>query len=137
MSSDSIYFGPHNTNKNFSNCIQVAPENNSDSSYHTWKCAENPTFKVNIHITATSNFKKQEHNKCKKHNYKNKFGNSKTSKYMFPTGTLLFHISQMIRSVKDISVSIESIKCFLGMLGERYSFKKKPEIPHDSTPPSE
>ena len=52
-------------------------------------------------------------------------------------GTLLFQVSQPIRSSKDMLVSIDTInKCFLGKIGERYSFKK-PESQHDNTSSSE
>ena len=73
------------------------------------------------------NTTKQQMQKC---NCTNKFGNNKTSKNMFPMGTLSFQISQLIRSSKDILVHIDSIKCFLGKLGESYSFKRKPETVH-------
>ena len=33
--------------------------------------------------------------------------------------------SQPIRSSKDMLLSINTIKCFLGKIGDRYSFKKK------------
>ena len=46
---------------------------------------------------------------------------------MFPMGTLSFQMLQLIRSGKDMSVSIDTIKCFFGIIGEMYSFKKKPD----------
>ena len=46
---------------------------------------------------------------------------------MFPMGTLLFQASQPDRSGKDMLVSIDTIKCFLDKIGERYSFNKKPD----------
>ena len=55
----------------------------------------------------------QQMQKC---NYTNKFANNQTSKNMFPLGTLSFQTYQPIRSSKDISVSIDSIKHFLGKL---------------------
>ena len=36
MSSDSIQFGPHNTNKNCTNFVQVAPVHTSDLSHFTY-----------------------------------------------------------------------------------------------------
>ena len=39
MSSESINFGPHNTNKYCSNNVQIVPANTSDlsqSTYHAW-----------------------------------------------------------------------------------------------------
>ena len=49
-----------------------------------------------------------------KTNYTDTFGNNKTSNNMFPMETLLFQASQPVRSNKDMSVSIDTIKCFLG-----------------------
>ena len=46
---------------------------------------------------------------------------------MLPMEALSFQASQPIRSGKDILVSIDTIKCFLGKIGERDSFKKKPD----------
>ena len=48
-------------------------------------------------------------------------------------GTLLFQVSQLIRSIKDMLVSIDAIKHFLGKIGDRYSFKKKLESQHENT----
>ena len=42
---------------------------------------------------------------------------------MSPTGTLTFKASS---SSDDMSVSIDTITCFIGQIGEKYSFKKKP-----------
>ena len=61
----------------------------------------------------------------KGNNYTDKFHNNKSN--MFPMGTLSFQASQPIRSGNDMLVSIDTIKCFLGKIGERYSFKKKPD----------
>ena len=76
----------------------------------------------------------QQLHKC---NCTNKFDNNKTSKNMFPTGTLLCQASHPITSGKDMSASIDIIKHFLGKLGEKYSFKKKLHTQHDSTPSAE
>ena len=51
------------------------------------------------------------------------FCNNKNT-HWFPAGTLSFQASQPIRSGKDISVSIDTIKWFLGKIGEKHSFKK-------------
>ena len=44
-------------------------------------------------------------------------------------GTLSFQASHKIESNDDISLSINSIKCFLGKMDEKYSLKKKPDKP--------
>ena len=56
---------------------------------------------------------------------------------MFPTGTLSFQVLQPIRSTKDTSASIDTITQVLGKIGDRYSFKKKPESQHENTTSSE
>ena len=55
---------------------------------------------------------------------------------MFQMGTLSFQTSQLTRSSKDIQEVLTPSKCFLGKLGDRYSFKKKQETQHDGTPSS-
>ena len=62
-----------------------------------------------------------------KRNYMHTFFNNKTNNNMFPTETLSFQASQPIRSSKDILVSTDTIKHFLGKIEERYSFRRKPE----------
>ena len=52
-------------------------------------------------------------------------------------GTLSFQMSQPIRSSKDISVSIDTMQCFLAKIGERYSFMQKPESQQESTTSAE
>ena len=44
---------------------------------------------------------------------------------MFLTGTLSFHSSKPIRPGDNMLVSIDTIKSFIGKIGEKYSFKKK------------
>ena len=156
MSRDSINFGPYNTNKNCSNFVEVAPANTSNTSYHVWKhggdaeflgrvktcspCSERQVRGIHFQHECTSNVDNKFQNKTsiqqmQKHNYANKFDNNKKrSKNMFPVGTLSFQVLQPIRSGKNMSWSIITIKCFLGKLGEKYSFKKKLESQHDSTP---
>ena len=51
--------------------------------------------------------------------------------------TLSFQASQPIISSKDILVSNDTIKPFLGHIGERYSFKKKSKNQHEKTTSSE
>ena len=50
---------------------------------------------------------------------------------MLPTGNLSFQMSQPIRSSNDMSVPTDTIKCFLGQMGEKYSFKKKSNSQHE------
>ena len=50
---------------------------------------------------------------------------------MFPMGSLSFQASQSIRTAKDMSVGTDTIKCFLGKLGEGCSFKKRLDSQHD------
>ena len=49
---------------------------------------------------------------------------NKNNSSMFLVGTLSFQASQQISSGDDISVIIDTIKCFIGKIGEKYSFKK-------------
>ena len=56
----------------------------------------------------------------------------KTSINIFPIRTLLFQTSHLIRWSKDMLARID-MKCFLGKLGERYSFRKKLESQHENT----
>ena len=44
---------------------------------------------------------------------------------MFPMGTLLFEVSQPIKSGKGMWVSIDTFNVFLGKIGGRYNLKKK------------
>ena len=69
--------------------------------------------------------------------YMDTFCYNRTSNAIFPMGILSFQVSQPIRSGKDVSVSIDTIKNFLGKLGERDSLQKKLETQHDSAPSSE
>ena len=52
-------------------------------------------------------------------------------------GTLSFQASQPMRSSKDMSLSIDTIKYLLGKIGEQYSFKKELESQHENTTSSE
>ena len=81
---------------------------------------------------SNSKFQNKTTQKHKKNNYANRFHN-KTSNNTFPMGTLSFQTSQPIRSSKDMSVSPDTIKCFLSKIEERYSFKKKMESQHEDT----
>ena len=56
---------------------------------------------------------------------------------MFPRENTVVPGIQPIRSGKDMLVSIDTIKHFLGKLREKYNFKKKPETQHDCTPSTE
>ena len=44
---------------------------------------------------------------------------------MFSTGTLSFQESQQIRPGDNMSLSIDTIKCFIAKIQEKYSLKKK------------
>ena len=66
-----------------------------------------------------------------KSNYTNKSQNNKTSNNMFLMGTLSFQMSKPIRSSKDMSVSIDTIKCSFCKIAQRYRFKKKSESQHE------
>ena len=44
---------------------------------------------------------------------------------MFLTGSLSFQASQPIRSSDDMSVSVHTIKCVIGKIGDKCSFKRK------------
>ena len=39
----------------------------------------------------------------------------------------MFQVPQPVRSGKDMLVSFDTIKCFAGKIGEKNSFKKKPD----------
>ena len=66
-----------------------------------------------------------------------KFHKNKTNN-TFIRGTLSFQASSVtIQSSKGTSVSIDTIKWFLGKIGERYRFKKNPESHHENTTSSE
>ena len=69
--------------------------------------------------------------------YTDQFCNTKTSNHIFQPGTLSFQTSQPIMSGEDVPVSMVTMKHFLGKLGGKYSFQKKPETQHDSAPSSE
>ena len=71
---------------------------------------------------------------------KNYKGNSYTGNFstikattMFPMGILLFQVSQPIRSGNDMLIRFDTINCFWGKLGERYSFKKKSDSKHEKS----
>ena len=51
---------------------------------------------------------------------------------MIPTGTLSFQASQPFRSSNDVSIRIDTIKSFLGKLGQKYSFKKESDSHHEN-----
>ena len=61
---------------------------------------------------------------CKRMEIPQKFHDHRNNNTL-PTGTLSFQASQQIKSGNDISFSINTIKCFLGKLCEKYSLKKK------------
>ena len=52
--------------------------------------------------------------KTQKHSHTDNFHNNKTSNHMFPTGTLSFQASQIVRSGKDVLVSMAAMKHILG-----------------------
>ena len=57
MSSNSITFWLHNTNKNCSNFLQVAPANASYSSqftYHTWRQDADAEYLVGVRMVLCS-----------------------------------------------------------------------------------
>ena len=56
---------------------------------------------------------------------------------MFPTGMLSFLTSQKIRSSDIMSISIDTIRHFLEKIGEKYTFKNKPNNQHENPKPSE
>ena len=68
----------------------------------------------------------------KNNNYTDKFHNNKNN-HMFLTGTHSFQASQPVRSGQDMLVSIDTVKCFLCKIGEKYRFKKKLESEHEKT----
>ena len=96
---------------------------------------EDPISNANVQVTATTNFKTKQQHKLTKPTTQINFATTKQATICFQWEHL-FQASQQITSSTDMLVSTDTNKCFLGTIGERYSFKK-PGSQHENTTSSE
>ena len=61
----------------------------------------------------------------KRNIYTNKFHDNNNNNNMFSTGTPSFHAFHQAWSSDGMLVRVDTIKCFIGKIGKKYSFKKK------------
>ena len=105
---------------------------NMKQSGHCYKCG-GPHFQHNC----TDNIKKTVGTTCRQNTH-TKITMETTTKTTFATvnnnmlqtGILSFQAPQPIRSGIYLSASTDEIKCFLGKLGQKHSFKKKSGSQH-------